>query len=147
MSRPDMRRGFTLIEMLITLAVIGILSALAYPSYRDHVLRARRSEAFNALSTVAQAQDRWRATHTRYADSLADLGLEPISNPGRYYQIELQTHVPHSHSQFTAIARATGTQRADVRCTLLQLGQNGPQQLRTASDHLGQDTSRHCWPS
>lgn len=142
-----MGRGFTLVEMLITLAVVGILGTLAYPSYRDHVLRARRSEAFSALSAVAQAQDRWRATNTRYADSLADLGLQPNSSPGRYYQIELQTHATHSHSQYTAIARATGTQRADTRCALLQLGQHGPQQLRTASDHRGQDTSRHCWPS
>ena len=147
MSRPDMGRGFTLVEMLITLAVVGILGTLAYPSYRDHVLRARRSEAFSALSAVAQAQDRWRATHTRYAGSLADLGLESTRGPGRYYQIELETHESHSHSHFMAIARATGPQRADTRCALLQLSQQGKQQIRTASDHEGKDSSRHCWPS
>ena len=51
------------------------------------------------------------------------------------------------NTPFTAIARATGTQRADTRCALLRLGQHGKQQIRTASDHLGKDTSQHCWPS
>jgi type IV pilus assembly protein PilE len=147
MSLPVVRHGFTLLEMLITLAVIGILSALAYPSYRDHVLRARRSEAFGTLSAVAQAQDRWRAKHTEYASSLADLGIDATSKPGRYYLIEIQPHESLNHTHFTAIARATGTQRADTRCALLRLGQHGKQQIRTASDHLGNDTSQHCWPS
>lgn len=142
-----MRRGFTLIEMLITLAMIGILSALAYPSYRDHVLRTRRSEAFSALAAVAQAQDRWRAIHTQYASSLAELGLESTSSPGQHYLIDLQPHETHSNTHFTATARPTGPQSADTRCALLQLGQHGRQQLRTASDQRGADTTQHCWPS
>lgn len=142
-----MGRGFTLIEMLISLAVVGVLSTLAYPSYRDHVLRARRSEAFSTLSAVAQAQDRWRAKHPQYASSLADLGIDATSSPGRHYLIELQPHESLNHTHFTAIARAAGTQRADTRCALLQLSQQGKQQIRTASDHEGKDSSRHCWPS
>ena len=140
-------RGFTLVELLITLAVTSILAAVAYPSYRDHVLRARRGEAFNALSAVAQAQDRWRAAHPRYADSLADLGLAAVSSPGGHYQIELQTDESDSHAHFIAIARPTGAQEADTRCAVLRLGLQGAQQLRTASDSQGNDSSQHCWPA
>lgn len=147
MSRPNIWRGFTLIELLITLAVIGVLSTLAYPSYRDQVMRARRSEAISALAAVVQAQDRWRTTHTQYAITLADLGLPSTSSPGRHYQIELQTHEHNRQTTFVAIARPTGPQSADTRCAVLRLGQQGQQPLRNASDHRGEDTSQHCWPN
>ena len=142
-----MMRGLTLVEMLITLAVIGILGTLAYPSYQDHVMRARRSEAFSALSAVAQAQDRWRAKHTQYASSLTDLGVQSTSSPGRYYQIELQSDASTRHTHYMAIARAVGAQSADSRCAVLRMGQHGRQPLRSASNQRGADSTQECWPN
>lgn len=139
--------GFTLIELLITLAVVGILATVAYPTYREHVFRARRSEAFSALSAVVQAQERWRAGHSRYAPSLEALGLQAYSSPGQHYQIELQNDDTRGNSHFMAIARPSGVQRADTRCAQMRMGIQGIQLLRTASDSQGSDTSRQCWPS
>jgi type IV pilus assembly protein PilE len=142
-GRPQ---GFTLIELLITLTVIGILATVAYPAYREHVLRARRSEAFHALSAVVQAQERWRAGHARYAQSLESLGLPAYSSPGQHYQIELQNDDTRGHSHFIAVARPSGAQRADGRCAQLRMGIQGNLLLRTASDSQGVDTSHLCWP-
>ena len=132
--------------MLITLAVIGILATVAYPTYREHVLRARRNEAFAALSAAVQAQERWRAGHAHYATSLDALALSAHSSPGQHYQIELQNDETPSHSHFMAIARASGDQLADAACADMRMGIQGKQLARTAHNSQGDDTSRLCWP-
>lgn len=53
--------GFTLIELMITVAIVAILSAIAYPSYQEYVLRTRRVEAMDLLGEAAARQERWRA--------------------------------------------------------------------------------------
>ena len=58
--------GFTLIELMITVAVVAILSAIAYPSYQEYVLRSRRVEAQSLLGEAAARQERWRAQNGGY---------------------------------------------------------------------------------
>jgi type IV pilus assembly protein PilE len=51
-------KGFTLIEVMIVVAIVGILAAVAYPSYQDHVRKSRRAEAQSALMGLAAAMER-----------------------------------------------------------------------------------------
>lgn len=81
-------RGFTLVELMITMLIIGILAAIAVPAYNDSVRKSRRSDAMTALAAVQQAQERWRGNNASYSTSFSDLGVSGTS-PGAYYTLSL----------------------------------------------------------
>ena len=66
--------GFSLIELMVVVAIIGILAALAYPSYLDHVRKGHRAKGQALLMELAQRQQNFLMTRRRYASSLEELG-------------------------------------------------------------------------
>lgn len=129
-SRParQLQRGFTLIELMITLVVIAILAAVVYPSYTRSVQRGRRSDAVQALAMLQQAQERWRAQNTSYAtesvrgtDWPNGLGQQATSSGG-YYTIAISTgaSAPSGTDYWvTATAVSTKSQANDSGCSTL----------------------------
>lgn|SRR5690554_2018166 len=77
-------QGFTLLEMMIVVMVIGILAAIAYPAYSEYVQRGHRSEGQAALLDLAARQERFFAQNMAYASSLAALGAGTQSASGKY---------------------------------------------------------------
>lgn len=85
-------RGFTLIEMMIVVAIIGILVAIAYPSYDEFVKRGNRTEGQAFLSDVAARQERYFSQNNTYiidVAKIAKLGLANASSPTGKYTISL----------------------------------------------------------
>ena len=76
-------KGFTLIEVMIVVAIIGILAAVAYPSYQDHVRKSRRAEAQSALMGLAAAMERHFTATNSYTG--AGAGGSDTGAPGIYY--------------------------------------------------------------
>lgn len=101
-------------ELMITIVVIGILGAVAFPSFMGSIRKGRRAEAYAALSNVQQAQERFRANNTSYATTLASLSVPNTSSTGLYAISLANAGVPG----YEAIATAnTGTSQAgDTQC-------------------------------
>ncbi|WP_374601093.1 type IV pilin protein [Niveibacterium sp.] len=85
LSRKD--GGFTLIELMIVLAIISIISAIAIPAYTEHTMRGRRAEARAALGAAAQQMERFYSNNNTYgttATSLAERGISSTTETGKY---------------------------------------------------------------
>lgn len=130
-------RGFTLIEMLLAMAVLAVLAAIALPSYRAHVQRSHRLDAVTALLQVQQAQERWRAQHSSFAADLDALGI-PGARSERY-RLAIQRSADNG---FEVVAVAIAGQTADAECTSLSLTQ---QAGNTLYGSTGTAASRRCW--
>lgn len=135
-------RGWTLSELLITLGLMGILAALAVPTYQQQQRQARRSDGHAALLQLQVDQARWRSSQDRYAESLTELGWAHDRSPQGHYQISL---IDVSADAYTALATALGSQAADQPCTPLRLTwQGGATAVWGAADHPNSDPAR-CW--
>lgn len=116
-------RGFTLIEMMITVVIIGILAAVAYPSYLDYVRRGNRSAAQTFMMTIAQRQEQYLISNRSYAATVAALNLtQPPETNGKY---TFAVASP-SATEYTITATAVGSQSVDGDLTLSQNGTKTP---------------------
>jgi len=123
-------RGFTLIELMITVAVLGIIVAIAYPAYIDFIERSRRAEAHEALQNVATLQEQFYTNNKGYSDSLSELGVSATTENG-YYQLQDPISTSNTIDGFaqayTISATAQGSQADDTECGTIQLDSNGNQ--------------------
>lgn len=136
--------GFTLVEIMVALIVVGILAAVAMPSYQQMVQKSRRSDAVAMLTAVQQAQERWRANRTSYTSRLSDLGFSSGISPKGYYEISL-SGVDVSAYVVTARPVASGAQAKDAQCSSLVISVSGGQVSYSSMDASNQLTSSKCW--
>lgn len=139
-----LQRGFTLIEMMIVTAIIGILAGLALPSLQGPLFRARRSDGIAALLQLQMSQEQWRSNNAQYA-SLADLRT-PSASSLRHYTLAI---AEATASGYSLVATAAGVQMGDRRCRVLRITVANGQATRTSGEDErsvnGDADNRHCW--
>ncbi len=134
--------GFTLIELLAVIAIVGLLLAIAIPSYNNQVLRTRRTEAAKELMALAAAEERFNTNCNTYANSMtaaqatcAGLGLTRTTSENGYYTLS----VVATATTFTATATPVGSQANDTKCLNLTLTNTG------AKGISGSGNAAKCW--
>lgn len=137
--RQSNQRGFSLIELVITVTIIGIIAAIAIPAYNAMKMRGARTEAMSTLTEVAHLQERWYSNNGTYADSLATIDA-PTSSENNKYTISL-TFDSSTPDEFEVTATAAGSQLGDDNCQTFSLDQAG---RRTSTDSGGNPSSG-CW--
>ena len=130
--------GFTLIEMMIVVAIIAIIAAWGYSSYRDTVLRSRRAEGVGELLEIADRMERYYSSQGTYIG--ATLGtsasaVHSVSSENGYYNFAITAA---NAVQFTVTATPQGGQADDTKCGTFTLNSLG---TRSASG----TTPDKCW--
>ena len=122
-------RGFTLIEVVIVMAILGILTAIAVPTYREHVRKAARADAQSFLTDVASRQHQYMVDKRSYAASVAALNMAASGQVKDKFEDPVQVEAPAVvPPTFRLTARAIGDQAKD-KCPTLTLdsaGNRGP---------------------
>lgn len=137
-------KGFTLISLMVTVVIVGILAAIAYPSYLNQVRESRRTEAMGLLVRAANAQEQYYAIrhngdHT-YADAMDDLNL-PDETKGEWYAVAITDADTDS---FTIKATAQSDQLNDD-CQTFYIDQTGARWANSATRSPTSDISEECW--
>ncbi len=132
MNTRKISSGFTLIELMITVAVIGILSMVALPSYNEYIERSRRADAKSGLLSIQLQQESWRANNTLYTTA-ANLNM-PSSD---FYTFTIASY---SKTNFIATAGPiSGTSQENDTCGTFEINVNGP------DDTGGNASVANCW--
>jgi type IV pilus assembly protein PilE len=139
-TRKQHLLGFTLIELMITVAVIGILSAIAYPSYVGQVQKGRRADAQAALMNVAARQQQSLLDTRAYAASVSALSITLPTSVTQWYDVTVSAPATTTAAPvptFTVQAAPKGNQATDS-CGTLIIDQNG-------SKTTSPSTTSGCW--
>jgi type IV pilus assembly protein PilE len=143
--------GFTLIELMIAVAIIGIIAAIALPSYQKYVLRGNRAVGRVTLSDLAAKQDVYRLKTRAYAQTLSPLNgisgtsfyidraavVSATASSTSIYQISM-TNIAADGSAYSLVATPQGYQAKDTDCTSLTLNSVG---TRSSTGNASVD----CW--
>ncbi|MDH3871761.1 MAG: prepilin-type N-terminal cleavage/methylation domain-containing protein [Gammaproteobacteria bacterium] len=127
MKNRDKENAFTLVELMIVVAIIGIIVAFGYPAYRDQVIKARRADGMAFLLDIADREERFYADRATYTTTITDLGYADANSPeGGYYSASISDDPADDLTiTFTITVTPQNGQDADTKCgafTLTSLG-------------------------
>lgn len=130
------RAGFTIIELMIALAIVSILAAIGYPSYLGYITKSRRSDGQVALLDLAHKMERYFTVNNTYAGATLSAVGTTSNTTGGYYTLSITSTTA---TTYNLQAIPAGSQTSDTTCstlTLNQLGQKGS---------TGSDPAATCW--
>ena len=142
--------GFSLVELMIVVLIVGILASITLPAYNGQIRKARRTEARTAVLDLAAREERFMAANNTYTADPAALGYTAFDVPvnNGYYKIETPTNISGGTVDAPATFRLTVTpvtgkgQDKDKDCAKFVVDQTGK---RIAKNSGGTDNTDKCW--
>jgi type IV pilus assembly protein PilE len=136
--------GFTLIELMVTVAIVAILATIASTSYNSQVQKSRRTDARSAVLDLAGREEKLFSTNNAYSATPSDLGYTgvawPISVGSNYYNVSVTIPTPPAlPTTYQIIATAINSQASDAQCLTLVVDQTGLQ------SSTGSAPAATCW--
>ena len=148
------KAGFTLVELLIVMAIVAILGVIAVPSYRNYVVGARQNSAQQALLRMAGAMENCYSLNQTYEGCIDTNNSEnndflKANDIESYYKLsvgEIRTKV--TARDFVVAVQAKGGQANDVAdsCKVLAVDRLGRKLIASSSGTLSVDANNTCWP-
>ena len=138
--------GFTLIELMIVLAIVAILATIAYPSYQQQILKGHRADAKSAVLEVAAREEKYFATHNKYSNIAGELNytsipFDVISSGQKVYSLGVTINTTGAPA-YTITATPSGSQAVDV-CYAYVINNFGVQSNMTAGGII--NNTAGCW--
>jgi type IV pilus assembly protein PilE len=130
--------GFTLIELVIAMAIVGILATIAYSSYSTQIQHSRRSDALTSVGAISSSLERCYAQAYAYT-GCANAAAGVTASQNGYYSIDTTV----AATAYTVTATPVGAQARDTVCAAIAVSNNG----QTATNSAGTDETKTCWGS
>jgi type IV pilus assembly protein PilE len=142
-----MQKGFSLIELLIVMGIIGILALIGYPNYHQFIIRSHRSDGQTALLQLANRLEHYFSLHHTYQTATIGLGkpsdvLDHELSAGGWYKLVI---VNSTEKAYDLEAVPQGSQALNDSCQTLTLNSNGDKGIRAAQAGLPPAPLAQCW--
>jgi type IV pilus assembly protein PilE len=140
------QRGFTLIELMVTVAIVAILATIAAESYQAQAVKSRRTDARSALMDIAGREEKVFSVNNAYSSTASDVGYSAfpvqVGGPADYsvtIAVPDPNQAPTTATTYLITATAIGPQAGDGACTTFTLNQLGQQSF------TGTGPAATCW--
>jgi len=136
-QRQSHQRGFTLMEIMIVVAIIGLLAGLAFPSYMDYLRKSRRSDARSLLMQIVSKEEQYFMDNRTYTNDFQNLGYPnsaSVTSENNFYTVTFATFGNYAYK----LTATPINQQASDTCTTLTIDNNGTKEFTPT-------TAKQCW--